>query len=210
MILEIFSSGPFDTNTYIVGCSATKQAVIIDVPFESARWLVSRVQKLSLVPTHILLTHSHWDHIADVSELKNSLNLPVYVHEKDAANLIHLGADGLPIFMEMKGVMPDGYLLEGAKISVGEHELIVLHTPGHTPGSVCFYGEKDKILFSGDTLFQGSMGRVDFPTSSPSDMWESLKKLSLLASDTRVYPGHGDSTTIGAEKWMAHAEKKFG
>jgi hydroxyacylglutathione hydrolase len=210
MILKVHASGPFDTNTYVFGCSKTKQAVIIDVPLESVDWILETLSTQALKATKILLTHSHWDHIAEAALLKERLNLPIYVHPEDAENLQRPGADRLPLFWTIPGVMPDGYFQENQEIRIGDLLLVVIHTPGHTPGSVCLHESKEKILFSGDTLFQGTMGRVDFPLSSPAKMWKSLKKLSLLPPETKVYPGHGEPTRIADEGWIAEAQEKFG
>lgn len=209
MILEIFPSGPADTNAYLLGCPTTHRAAVIDVPFESAELLIRRAEELSLCIEVILLTHSHWDHIAEVSLLKEKLNVPVYVHREDAGNLELPGSDRLPLFLPVKGVKPDGYLSDGQVLMVGDLRIVVIHTPGHTPGGVCFYIPVEKILISGDTLFRGTIGNLSFPTSKPALMWDSLKKLAALPADTRVYPGHGDPTSIGAEKWIIKAQERF-
>ncbi|MBI2743023.1 MAG: MBL fold metallo-hydrolase [Chlamydiales bacterium] len=210
MILQIFSAGPLDTNTLLIGCSETHKGAVIDVPFASAHTLVKRARELSLTVEKILLTHSHWDHIGEVALLKSELKAPVYIHEEDRGNLEKPGSDQLPMMFPMQGVVPDGLLTDGQVIMVGKLEIHVIHTPGHTPGSVCFYLPKEAVLISGDTLFRGSIGNLSFPTSSAKRMWPSLKKLAALPLETRVYPGHGESTTIRAESWLEDAEKKFG
>jgi len=209
MILETIASGPADTNSYLLACSETKRAVVIDVPFESVELLLKRAEKLSLSIGMILLTHSHWDHTAEVALLKEKLNIPVYVHQDDAGNLETPGSDGLPLFFPIQGVKPDGSLFDGQELNVGSLYIQVIHTPGHTPGGVCFYLPKEKILISGDTLFRGTIGNLSFPTARPSLMWSSLKKLAALPPETGVYPGHGAPTTIGKEKWIAHAQDRF-
>ncbi len=209
MLMEVFPSGPADTNAYLVWCLTTKKAVVIDVPFESSELIVKRIKELHLQPDVILLTHSHWDHIGEVAELKKILNIPVYIHKDDEDNLQHPGADRLPLFLPVVGVKPDGYLQEGQILQVGELRIEVIHTPGHTPGGVCFYLPKEKALFSGDTLFCGTIGNISFPTSRPASMWASLKKLAALPAATQVYPGHGEATTIGAEQWIAQAQNRF-
>jgi hydroxyacylglutathione hydrolase len=209
MILEVFPSGPVETNAYLLACEKTKHAAVIDAPFESSDLLLRRIQELSLTVDMILLTHSHWDHIAEVSVLKQKLKVPVYIHKEDAENLENPGADRLPLFFPLIGVKPDGYLSEGQKLEIGKLTLEVICTPGHSPGSVCFYLQDEKILLSGDTLFRGTIGNLSFPSSRPALMWDSLKKLAALPAETKVFPGHGDSTTIGAEKWISHAEGKF-
>lgn len=210
MILEIFPSGPLKTNAYLLACEETKHAVVIDAPLESSDVLLQRIEELSLSVDKILLTHSHWDHIADVSLLKERLKALVYVHKEDAGNLENPGADRLPLFFPLKGVKPDKYLFEGQELTVGKLTIKVIHTPGHSPGSVCFYLPLEQILISGDTLFRGTIGNLGLPTARPTLMWDSLKKLAALPALTKVYPGHGDFTTIGAEKWIAHAEERFG
>lgn len=209
MLLEVFPAGPVETNAYLIGCPSTKHAAVIDVPFDSAELIQQRAQELSLQIDRILLTHSHWDHIAEVVKLKKSLNIPVYVHSNDAENLEHPGADGLPLFFPFKGIKPDGLLADGQRIDIGNLHVQVIFTPGHSPGGVCFYIPEEKALFSGDTLFRGTIGNLSFPSSRPDLMWDSLKKLAVLPAETKVYPGHGGTTTIGAERWIAHAPEKF-
>ena len=209
MLLEVFPSGPAETNAYLIGCPTTNRAVVIDVPFGSAEALSLRAQKLSLHIEMILLTHSHWDHIAEVSELKQMLKIPIYIHKDDEGNLEKPGSDRLPLFFPLQGVKPDGYLNEGQVLNVGTLRIEVIHTPGHTPGGVCFYLPDEKVLFSGDTLFRGTIGNLSFPTARPALMWDSLKKLAALPVETKVYPGHGEPTTIGREQWIAQAQGRF-
>lgn len=210
MFMQVFSSGPAETNSIVLACPKTHKAVIIDVPFDSSPLLLEAVKKHSLQPEMILLTHSHWDHLGEAALLKKQLNVPLYVHAEDAGNVENPGSDGLPLFFPVQGVKPDGFLKEGQKISVGSLEIEVIHTPGHTPGCVCFWLPQEKVLISGDTLFQGTIGNLSFPTARPALMWESLKKLAKLPPETRVIPGHGGETTIKKEQWIAHAKEKFG
>ena len=209
MILETFSAGPFETNTYLVGCPLTKKAFVIDVPPESLDGILSLLKKHDLTLEKILLTHSHLDHIADVKPLQKATGAEVWVHPLDEGNLKKPGEDGLPMILSFEGVTPDCFFKEGQEVTVGSFSLKVLFTPGHTPGGVSLYMEKEKILFSGDTLFKGTMGRIDFPTARPDLMWKSLKKLSLLPKDTKVLSGHGPATAIGQEGWIAQAEERF-
>ena len=209
MFIRILPSGPFATNAYVLGCQSTKEAVIVDPGVSSVKSILSTIKDEALLPKKILLTHSHWDHIGDVAVLQKQLNIPVYIHEKDAPNLISPGSDLLPMTTYIQGTNPDGYFDEGDEIWVGLIKFIVIHTPGHTPGSVCFYSEDEKILISGDTLFKGSIGNLSFPTSQPDLMWTSLKKLEKLPAETKVYPGHGPFTTIGKESWLPRAQDLF-
>ncbi|MCB1082882.1 MAG: MBL fold metallo-hydrolase, partial [Simkania sp.] len=127
----------------------------------------------------------------------------------DRLNVVKPGSDKLPLMFHIDGVEPEFDLQEGEVIEVGKLKLIVIETPGHTPGGVCFYLDKEKILFSGDTLFKGSIGKISFPTANPQAMWRSLKKLEKLPPETVVYPGHGPSTTIGDEDWLPKAQELF-
>ena len=210
MIIQDFPSGPFETNAYVVACPTTKEAAIIDPAPDSSESLISYLTENQLNPQKILLTHSHWDHIADVSTIREHYHIPVYVHPLDAPNLITPGADGLPYWIPITGVTPDKLLAEGDVVDIGTLQFKVIHTPGHTPGGVCFYCEPEGVLLSGDTLFRSSIGKLSFPTSEPDKMWESLSKLAQLPATTKVYPGHGPSTTIGKEKWLANAKQIFG
>jgi hydroxyacylglutathione hydrolase len=209
MILKIFPTGPAQTNSILLGCLQTKECAIIDVPFESTPFLLREIEKHSLNVKMILLTHSHWDHIAEVALLKKKLEVPVLIHSEDAGNLEKPGSDGLPCFIPIIGVRADGFLKDDQVFSIGTLSIRVIHTPGHTPGGVCFYLAAQKVLIAGDTLFCGTIGNLSFPTSRPALMWKSLKRLSKLPLDTHVYPGHGEETTIGAEQWIAHAEEKL-
>ena len=210
MTIQTYPSGPFATNTYIVSCPRTKECAIIDAPPDSSAAVISYISANHLVPSKILLTHSHWDHIAEVSTLKKHYGIPVFIHADDRGNLENPGSDRLPCWIEFPSIQPDGLLKEGDSIKIGDLHFVVIHTPGHSPGGICLYDADQKILFSGDTLFRGTIGNISFPTSSSKLMWESLKKLSKLPKETRVYPGHGGMTTIGSEPWLSNAENVFG
>lgn len=201
MIVQCFPCGPISTNGYLLGCSETRKAVLIDAPEDVWKEAIPYINKHNLSVEKLLLTHSHWDHILDAAICEKQ-GLSVWVHSNDSANVTKPGSDKLPMFSSWEKVSSVNLLEEGQKIEVGNLEITVLHTPGHSPGCVCFYIEKKHVLFSGDTLFQGAMGRVDLPTGNPSDMRVSLKRLSKLPKNTQVFPGHGAETTIGAEGWL--------
>lgn len=169
----------------------------------SASALLQMAKRENLQVEAILLTHSHWDHFVDAHVVKERTHAPLYVHPLDQKNVEEPGSDRLPLFFPIQGVKPDFLLQDGQVVEVGNLELRVLHTPGHSPGSVCFYLHKEKTLISGDTLFCGCYGNVQLPTANPESMWQSLKKLAALPPDTRVVPGHGEDTTIQAESsWI--------
>jgi hydroxyacylglutathione hydrolase len=199
LIPQPFPSGPYLTNAYVVICADTKQALIIDPSPGSSPLIQHYLKTHHLAPQIILLTHTHWDHIADVHELKQTLFLPVWVHAWDLPNLESPGADGLPFPVPIEGVKADHLIEDGEMIPLGNCLLRVIHTPGHSAGSCCFYNVENQIIFTGDTLFRGAIGNISFPTSRPELMSSSLKRLAQLPSETRVYPGHGSSTTIGKE-----------
>lgn len=209
-MIQAFPSGPFETNAYLVVCTRTRVAAIIDPAPGSFKALIEAIEHQKLTPIAILLTHSHWDHIADVSALKTKYRIPVSIHPLDAPNLENPGSDQLPCWIDIPEVKPDRFFDDGDQIDVGDIQFRVIHTPGHTPGGVCFYSPQEQILISGDTLFKGTIGNLSFPTACPHLMWPSLEKLSKLPSETIVYPGHGPSTKIGEERWLARAEELFG
>lgn len=208
-MISVFSSGPFATNAYLIHCPETRRAVVIDPAPESASKILESIDLNNLILDKIILTHTHWDHFGDLAVLKEKTEAPVYVHPLDQANLESPGADGLPMIMPIRGANADHLIEEGDTLEVGTLKFKVIHTPGHSPGGICLYCPEHKMLISGDTLFQGSIGNLSFPTASPEDMWKSLEKLAKLPKDTNVYPGHGDPTTIGDENWLDQAEELF-
>ncbi|MCC6127864.1 MAG: MBL fold metallo-hydrolase [Chlamydiae bacterium] len=210
MILHLFSFGPLQTTAAIFACTKTKLSAVIDPGVDSSAILLKTIQKEELILNKILLTHSHWDHIAGVHELRERTGASVYIHSSDEGNLQRPGSDRIPLFAPIEGAKPDHFLQDGQILEVGALQVHVIHTPGHSPGGVCFYIPSEKIIFSGDTLFRGTIGNLGLPTASASDMWPSLRKLALFPPDTRVIPGHGRETTIGQEKsWLARADELF-
>lgn len=209
MFIYQFTFGPLETNAIFIGCNKTKKAAVIDPALGSCTALLTKAKELGLTIEKILLTHSHWDHFADAYTLKEKTKALLYIHFLDAKNLEHPGSDRIPLFFPIHPVVPDHFLKEGEDILVGELRLQVLHTPGHSPGSVCFYLKEQKVLISGDTLFQGSIGNLQLPTAKADHMWDSLEKLAKLPAETRVIPGHGGETTIGDENWLTRAKEIF-
>ena len=172
--------GPFGTNTYILTCRKTADCVVIDAPGDA-----SRVKDLlrEKNPRYILLTHGHFDHVGSLSELKSAFDIPVGAHAGDAEQL---------------PVQADLLLDDGDKISFGAIDLRVLHTPGHTPGSICLL--VGSHLIAGDTLFPNGPGNTPSPATFQKILESITQKLFTLPEDTQVYPGHGEATTIGKEK----------
>lgn len=210
MIIETYPSGPIGTNAYLVGCENMEKGIFIDPGFQSATSLLQGAKFHNLSIEAIFLTHTHWDHMCDAAILSKELDIPVFVHPLEAKNLQKPGSDGLTTPFKLKGVAEYNELEEGQIHEIGELSFSVIHTPGHSPGGVCFYFEDEKVLFSGDTLFKGTIGRLDLPTGEPDKMWESLAKLALLDPNTKVYPGHGGPTVLKKETWLKNPRETFG
>ena len=211
MIIHCITSGPLETNGYLLVDEKTNEAILIDAPYKSFKGFVSIINQSNLKLTTLLLTHSHLDHIADAAcFVKKHPELKVWIHQEDAKNLQKPGSDGIPLFFPIDPVSHYDLFDEGTAFSFCSEPFFVLHTPGHSPGSVCFFFPKQEVLFSGDTLFKSSIGTLSLPTSEPDRMWSSLKKLEVLPKSTKVYPGHGNPTTIGNEKWLKNPKEYLG
>jgi glyoxylase-like metal-dependent hydrolase (beta-lactamase superfamily II) len=172
--------GPFGTNSYILICQKTNESVVVDAPGEVGM-VVERLKETQ--PKYILMTHDHFDHIGGLVELRSALEVPVAAHPADA--------NDLPL-------EPDLLLNDGDEILIGAIKLRVLHTPGHTPGGLCFL--TDKYLIAGDTLFPGGPGKTQSPDDFRQIVESITEKLFELPEDTQVYPGHGEATTIEEAK----------
>jgi len=200
MIKRIVTPG-MGANCYLVSCEKTNNAFIVD-PGAGSKTILNAVKENRMDISLIILTHGHFDHIGAVEFLRKELKAKVAIHKKDAEMLTN-PEKNLSRFMGMDiSLSPADILLEdNEKVMIGELEVQVLHTPGHTPGSICLLTEQG--LFSGDTLFAGSIGRTDFPGGSMSQLLQSIKeRLLVLNDDTQVFPGHEAMTTIGKEKRM--------
>lgn len=198
--LKTVTVGMLKTNCYILADNGTGTGIIID-PGDEAEKISAAVREADLDVKYIINTHAHYDHIGAVLKLKDEFGAEILVHEADGPMLedptLNLSFNKPKI--KAAGVKPDKLLNEGDIVTAGKIELKVIHTPGHTPGSICLLG-KDYI-FTGDTLFAGAVGRTDLPGGSHKSIVESIQtKLKTLPDNLKVYPGHGPSTTIGEEK----------
>ena len=188
------------TNCYICMNKDTKEGFIVD-PGDDELKISVNVSRLEMVPKAILLTHGHFDHIGAVNQLKERYNIPVIVGAKEEKVLTDSRMNLSSMFGEPVKVNGDKFLEDGENFQVAGFDIKYILTPGHTPGSGCFYIEDEQVLFSGDTLFQASRGRTDFPGGSESDIIKSIKnKLLVLPGETEVYPGHMNITNIDSEK----------
>ena len=196
MYLEAFSDNPFGTNCWLLSPEGSEDAVVVDPGFEAER-VHDLLEAAGKRPVAVLATHGHYDHVGAAADVCGD-DIPCYLHEDDALAFTDSAAwgSGMPIPIaapkELR-TFSDGQTLELAGFS-----LEVLHTPGHTPGSSCF--QTTDLIFTGDLLFRGTIGRYDFPNSSASEMFASLRRFLTLPDALPVYPGHGDTTTVALER----------
>jgi hydroxyacylglutathione hydrolase len=201
MILESFPVGPLHCNCTILGDEVTHEAVVVD-PGDNIPEILSRLEKHGLTLRQIVITHAHIDHIGGAAQLKKATGAPVLLNQKDLGLLnimeIQAGWLGVPT---PEVAPPDASADDGLAIGLASLPAEVLHTPGHTPGSICLFFPKQQLLLAGDTLFAGSIGRTDLPGGDGRQILRSLRdRLLVLPDATRVLPGHGAETTIGAER----------
>ena len=184
-MLKKMAVGQLQANCYILGCSKTKEGVVIDPGGDTLR-IVKEVSKAGIKIEKILLTHGHFDHTDGATQLRKITGAPVLIHPLDAPGL---------------GFTPDGELKDGETFYAGTYKVSVIHTPGHSPGGVCFHAPG--AVFTGDTLFAGSIGRTDFPGGDYNALISGvINRIFPLGDDLRVYPGHGPASTIGRERMM--------
>jgi hydroxyacylglutathione hydrolase len=202
MMVQMFTVGRFFTNCYVVGCEQTREAIIIDPGFDDrleAEKIFKFIDRKFSTLKLVVNTHGHPDHTRGNGMIKERFNVPILIHEYDACMLGESGKKTVEFFgFENSSPPADRLLHDGDLVKFGKTTLKVIHTSGHSRGSISLLGEKE--VFTGDTLFAGSIGRMDFPESSESDMKLSLRKLANLPNHFVVYPGHGPATTIGEEK----------
>jgi glyoxylase-like metal-dependent hydrolase (beta-lactamase superfamily II) len=194
--------GPAATNVHILADERTREAIAIDTAIPSLAWIADELAAREWTLRLIVSTHGHWDHIGDNAAVAGATGAEIAVHPLDRESLLHPTPLWAPF--EIPPSVPAVELAEGGEIQFGSIRLRVLHTPGHTPGSVCLQSVDDGLLLSGDTLFAGGWGRIDLPGGSAQAIVESLARLSELEPATAVLPGHGAATTIGRERpWLA-------
>ena len=203
MIFEQIAVGPFQCNCSIIGCEKTKEAIIID-PGDEAETIIALVQKHGLKPKYLLHTHAHLDHVGATKLVKDQCRGEICLHRDDQFLYDNVAMQASLFFLPTPPTTKvDQYVEEGDALQFGKYKIEILHTPGHTPGSVTFYlvAENKPLLFTGDTLFLGSIGRTDLWGGDYATILKSIKtKLFDFDAQTKVYPGHGPATTLGQEK----------
>ena len=193
----------FTSNCYLVSASPASAFVVVIDPGDEPELILAHIGDRTVLA--IILTHGHYDHIGAVARVAQATGAKIYAHEGDAV-WIDERYDIIKSYSKLGEGAPqsgaphvDSYLHDGEELVLGEVQFTVLHTPGHSQGSVCLYQAEEGVLFSGDTLFKFTCGRTDLPGGSPMSMHESLARLATLPPQTVVYAGHEDTTTIGAE-----------
>ena len=201
MIHEIIPVGPLQCNCSVIGDEGTREGMVVD-PGDDINGVLALVQKHGLTVKQIVVTHAHIDHVGGAMKLRQITGAPILLNQNDYALLKMLDAQAAWVGMASPGkVEIDQALSEGDKLRAGSLEAAVLHTPGHTEGSVCLYFPAQQKLIAGDTLFAGSIGRTDLPGGSLEQILKSLhQRLLALPDETVVIPGHGPLTTIGEER----------
>ena len=199
MIIKNVVVGPLEVNCYIIGCEESMEAAIID-PGGDADKIISVIQNEGLKPEFIMNTHAHFDHVGAVRAIQEHFKIDFLLHKDDLFLIEHLDEQVMQFGLD-RVAKPEvnKFVKNGDNVSLGKLSIKIIHTPGHTPGGVCYY--VDNNVFVGDTLFAGSIGRTDFPGSSYEQLIHSIKEnLFSLGDSVVVYTGHGPSTSIGNEK----------
>lgn len=210
MKIERYILGELQTNCYLL-IDEENNCLIVD-PADDGSFILEAIQRKRLKPQAILVTHGHFDHLLAVGEVQKSVNIPLYISKKDLFLIEQIEERAAyflgyrPVTLPIKNIKT---LNKKMSLKIKNWLLKIIKTPGHTPGSVCFYLEKEKILFSGDTLFKNAVGRYDFSYSSKDSLIKSLKKIISLPEEVIIYPGHGEKTTIKEAKSYLYLMKFF-
>jgi hydroxyacylglutathione hydrolase len=202
MSLEIVTivGGPIQTNAYLVADTETGDALVIDAPHETASQIVEEAARRGWTIGQIVITHTHWDHVADAKALKEATSVPLLAHPRARERLANPNVLGGQIPVEIPAVETDGTLDEGDTVTLGAHTFTVMHVPGHEPFHIALVDENQQYFLGGDVLFPGGHGTTEIPGADQADMNATMRRLvAELPESTIVLPGHGASTTIGAE-----------
>ncbi|MEX2548327.1 MAG: MBL fold metallo-hydrolase [Chloroflexota bacterium] len=193
--------GPIATNLYVLGDEASREAIAIDTATPCVEWVTATLAERGWTLKLVVSTHRHWDHIGDNAAVADATGAQIAAHVLDRHGLENPQPIMAPF--PIAPSVPAIDLAEGSRIRFGEIDVEVLHTPGHTEGSVCLVANSERLLFTGDTLFADGWGRTDLPGGSEDQIIESLGRLSAMDADLRVLPGHGQGSTLEVEKrWL--------
>lgn len=198
MLIRNIAVGPLQANCFIIGDETSRQAIVID-PGDEPDLIMDVINENKSEVSYIVCTHGHFDHVGAVPDIKEKTGAKVVIH-KDEIEIYHAAKDMAAFWGYEVERLPEPDILvdDGDRITIGDVSFTILHTPGHSPGGICLYGEG--IVVTGDTLFAGSVGRTDFYGGDMNKLRESFNKLMSLPDETKVLPGHGPDSTIGIEK----------
>lgn len=199
MRIYTYSLGEMQANCYLIENEG--EAIIID-PADDASFLLEEVQRKNLQLVGLFGTHGHFDHVMAVGEIQMNFNAPFYIHKKDQFLIERLESTAEHFLGHKLIIIPPKSInyIEKGEFQISHFKFTILHTPGHTPGGVCYFFPEEKVIFTGDTLFAGAIGRTDLSYSNKGDLWNSLKEILTLPDEVEIYPGHGESTYITQEK----------
>jgi hydroxyacylglutathione hydrolase len=201
--VQTFEAGPIQTNAYLVADAAAGEAIVVDAPKDVTAALTEAAREAGWRVAAIVITHAHWDHIADAAALREATGAPIAAHPLAVERLAAPGSTVFELDFAIPPVRPDRLLEEGDEVVVGAHAFRVLHLPGHDPAHIALLSEPHRLFLGGDVLFPGGHGTTEIPGADQAAMDRSLARLLDLPPDTTVYPGHGLPTTLGAEfGWM--------
>lgn len=201
LTIRRFTGGPIETNAFMVANTATGDAIVIDAPGDTTAEIVEASRNLGVTVNQIVVTHGHWDHIQDLAALREALEAPVAGHAllRPRIESPRPGATPVPI----APATLEEELAEGDTVSIGGHIFTVMEMPGHDEAHIILYSEDDRLIFGGDVLFPGGHGRTDLPGADQKLMNRTLRRFLTLPGEVRVFPGHGEHTTIEAERvWI--------
>lgn len=199
-MIEQLVLGMVQTNTWLIKNKETGELLIVDPADECIR-IQDKIHRMDGVPKGILLTHGHFDHMLAADELRDIYGIPIYACAAEQQILTDAQKNLSGSWSSASVLLADQWVCDGKELELAGFAIRVLHTPGHTAGSCCYYMEEEQVIFTGDTLFAQSVGRTDFPTGSGRQIQESVRRLlKELPEETRVCPGHNEETTIGYEK----------
>jgi hydroxyacylglutathione hydrolase len=198
MKIDTVAVGPLQVNCFIVYDEDSHDAIVVD-PGDEAERIIGLIEEKKLKVSRIVCTHAHFDHVGAVKRIKDKTGAAVLLHKGDSDIYMRVDKQGaLWGFHIEQPPVPDLYVIEGDEVDIGRSRLTILHTPGHSPGGICLYGEG--VILTGDTIFAGSVGRTDFPGGSLKELKSSFARIIALPPETMIFPGHGPLTSVKDEK----------